>query len=145
MERYSSNLTLFYVIFLPVFSWTFLIFGVVGVFVGPIVNDDIYNSIYIKMAFVVLLVIISIINIFFSLRLKRIEADNDRIYISNYFKHTTMSLDNIKSIRISDLWVMRIVHVRFHNKSIWGQSVLVLERENLLEKFCQAHGITVES
>lgn len=47
-----------------------MIFGVVGVFVGPIVNDDIYNSIYIKMAFVVLLVVISIINIFFSLRLK---------------------------------------------------------------------------
>lgn len=145
MERYSSNLTLFYVIFLPVFSWTFLIFGVVGVFVGPIVNDDIYNSIYIKMAFVVLLVVISIINIFFSLRLKRIEADDNRIYISNYFKHTTMSLDNIKSIRIRDLWVMRIVRIRFHNKSMWGQSVLVLERENLLEKFCHAHGIAVES
>lgn len=143
MERYSSNLTLFYVIFLPAFSWTLLVLGTLGAFLGPLLDQEVYFSFSTKMTFVILLVILSLINIFFALRLRRVEADDERMYISNYFKHSTMPLENIKDIRIRDLWVMRIATINFNSKGMWGASIRVLERENKLEKFCEAHGIPV--
>lgn len=143
MERYSSNLTLFYVIFLPVFTWVFLLASTLGAFLGPALNSEIYISDYARYAVLALLILMSFFNIFFALRLKRLEADGEKIYISNYFKHTMMPIDNIRSVVITDLFIMRIARIQFVKKSYWGHTIKVLERENMLQKYCEAHQIPV--
>ena len=144
MERYSSNLTLFYVIFLPVFAWVFLLACTLGAFLGPYMSDEVYMSDYVKYFFLTLLILASLFIIFFSMKLKRLEADAEKIYLSNYFTTTMMPIDNIKNVKITDLFMARIATVYFVNKSRWGNKVIVLERENMLQSFCEANQIPLK-
>ncbi len=144
MERYSSNLTLFYVIFLPVFSFVFLLAWTLAAFLGPLMNDEVYISDYVKYFFLGTLILTSLFILLFSTKLKRLEADENKIYLSNYFKTTVMPLDNIKVVVITDLFLARIVTIHFVNKSRWGSKVKVLERENMFQKYCQDHRIALK-
>lgn len=141
MERYSSNLTLFYVIFLPVFSWVFLLAWTLAAFLGPEMNDEVYISDYVKYFFLTLLILATLFILLFSIKLKRLEADEEKIYLSNYFKTTMMPLENIRMVTITDLLLARIVKIQFVNKSRWGMHVKVLERENMFQKYCEDHNL----
>ena len=144
MERYSSNLTLFYVIFLPVFAWVFLLASTLASFLGPVMSDEVYISDYVKYGVLTLLVLMTLFIIFFAFRLKRLEADEEKIYISNYFVTTMMPVLNIEKVVITDLLVMRIATIHLINKSRWGKHIKVLERENMFQTFCETHHIRVD-
>ncbi|MCB0604408.1 MAG: hypothetical protein KDC25_06010 [Saprospiraceae bacterium] len=141
MERYSSNATLFFVIFLPVFIWVFLLLATMGVFLGPVMDESVYFSLTTKIIVVCLLVVVSILFSLYAFKLKRLEADSEKLYISNYFKHTMMPIENIRNVIITDIILMRIVTIRFTQKSIWGNTIKILEREDMFQKYCEAHGI----
>ena len=144
MERYSSNLTLFYVIFLPVFAWVFLLASTLAAFLGPHMSDEVYISDYVKYFFLTLLILATLFIMFFSIKLKRLEADDERIYLSNYFVTTMMPVSNIRAVVITDLFVARVVTIHFVNKSRWGQKVKVLERENMFQTYCESHHIPLQ-
>lgn len=141
MERYSSNLTLFYVIFLPVFGWVFLLASTLASFLGPVMSDEVYISDYVKYGVLTVFILLTFFIIFFAFRLKRLEADEEKIYLSNYFVTTMMPLENIEKVTITDLIVMRIATIHLISKSRWGQKIKVLERENMFQKYCENHNI----
>ncbi|MBK9398663.1 MAG: hypothetical protein IPN55_16060 [Saprospiraceae bacterium] len=78
------------------------------------------------------------------MKLKRLEADAEKIYLSNYFTTTMMPIANIKNVKITDLFMARIATLHFVNKSRWGNKVIVLERENMLQSFCEANQIPLK-
>jgi len=144
MERYSSNLTLFYVIFLPVFAWVFLLASTLASFLGPVMSDEVYISDYVKYGLLVLLIVMTLFIILFAFRLKRLEADDEKIYLSNYFVTTMMPILNIEKVVITDLLLMRIATIHLINKSRWGHKIKVLERENMFQKYCEDHQIKIK-
>lgn len=141
MERYSSNATLFFVIFLPVFIWVLLLLMTMGVFLGPVMDESVIFSLTTKIVVVCLFLLVSIIIVLFAFKLKRLEADSEKLYISNYFKHTMMPIENVRNVIITDFILMRIVTIQFTQKSIWGNTIKILEREDMFQKYCEAHGI----
>jgi len=136
MMRYSSNATLMLVIFLPVFFWVLSGLITLGVFLGPLMDEQVYFSGLGKVIAVLFLIVVTLINVFFALKFRRLEADSEKIYISNYFKHSLMTVENIRNVIIVDLFIMRIVTIQFNQQSIWGYKIKILERENMFEKYC---------
>lgn len=144
MERYSSNLTLFHVIFLPVFWWAFFGITVFVLYVGPLISSNIFSNEFSKVLSLGLLIAGSLFFIFFSLRLKRLEANDQEVYVSNYFTNILMPVENLERVEIIDLYIMRIVRIYLKQKGRFGKKLLVLERENLWQDYCLTQGIPIK-
>lgn len=112
-----------------------------GVFLGPVMDESVIFSLTTKIVVVCLFLLVSIIIVLFAFKLKRLEADSEKLYISNYFKHTMMPIENVRNVIITDFILMRIVTIQFTQKSIWGNTIKILEREDMFQKYCEAHGI----
>jgi len=144
MNRLSSNLTLMFKLFIPIF-WT-VFFGafVVAAFVtnsieAPQIANDSFrlkSSIFIVVGI-----------LFFALtfmRLKRVDHDDSSIYVSNYIKTYKYPLDTIESITIYNHLVLKAAHMRFKGKSSFGKKIIFIPFMTNLKTFAEKYDIIIK-
>ena len=126
MERVSSNSTLFFVIFLPVF-WT-VFFGAVttALLLQPFafIGNTAASSFRIGLAFFFL----SGLALFYFtlLRLRRVEIGQGFVYVTNYFKNFRYPYHNIASIEISTFLFFHIGAITLKTPGYFGRRILFL-------------------
>jgi hypothetical protein len=126
MERVSSNSTLFFVIFLPVF-WT-VFFGAVttALLLQPFafIGNNPAGPFRIGLAFFFL----SGLALFYFtlLRLRRIEIGQGFVYVTNYFKNYRYPYHNIASIETSTFLFFHIGAITLKNPGYFGRRILFL-------------------
>jgi len=135
MQRLSSNLTLFFKIFLPV-SWCsfFGLFGVV-IFIldtnnEPFLTSSMFRSIYV--GFFLLFMALIYFTIF---QLKRVETSEGYIYTTNYFKTIRFPIENIKKISVMNLGILKIARMHLHNKGLFGSKIPFITKWTNFESF----------
>jgi nitrate reductase NapE component len=139
MHRVSSNLTLALVIFLPILWITF--FGAFTLAIW-VYKMDYYGSLpgatlrYGMLGFVLTGLLIFFFTIW---RLKRVEVDNEYLYVTNYFKHVRYPLEQIATFEIKDWRLFKIVSIRLQGKGSFGQNIVFLPSGKAFETFAGGH------
>lgn len=138
MERVSSNATLFYVIFLPVF-WT-VFFGSVTValmlqpfaFIGNIPA----TPFRLGLAFF----FFSGLALFYFtlLRLKRVEIGDGFVYVTNYFKNYRYPYHNIEQIEISSFLFLTVATITLKVPGKFGRRIIFLAAKSRLDAVLNA-------
>ncbi len=126
MERVSSNSTLFFVIFLPVF-WT-VFFGAVttALLLQPLafIGNTPAGTFRIGLAFFFL----SGLALFYFtlLRLRRIEIGQGFVYVTNYLKNYRYPYHNIARIETSTFLFLHIGAITLKTPGYFGRKILFL-------------------
>jgi len=129
MQRISSNLTIFYKLFVPIFWLIFM--GCLTAFVvfsdpqtTPLIPD--FKS---KMIFLAIYIAFGILVYFSLFQLKRMDADSTGFYISNYFKTFRYSFSDVEEIHCMDLPFFKLMRLRMKTKTSMGKSFIVLYKK----------------
>lgn len=139
MQRVSSNLTLALVLFVPVFWTTF--FGAFTLAIW-VYRFDYYGSvpgIVLRLGMTAFLVAGLLFFYFTVLRLKRVEIDEQFLYVTNYFKHVRYPFHQVASIKVTDWRLFRTVSIQLRTKGSFGSSVVFIPTGRVFEEFVENH------
>ena len=141
MIRLSSNWTLFLKLFLPVFWIAFFSGFVIAAFVtDPQIAPQIANNKFRLQS--VLFVLAGIIFFAFTFfRLKRIDADDSHIYVTNYFKTYRYPVQDIEKITLYNHLILKAAHLKFKGKTSFGKKVIFIPMMSNLLNFAAKNNI----
>ena len=133
MQRISTNLTLFYKFFIPVFyiaffgAFTWVSFTLSGI------------SLPTRLLIVVLFVLTGLLLYFTFFQLKRVEIDEEHIYVTNYFKHLRYSHNSVEKIVERDFMLFRIATIHLHQSGSFGKKLIFVPSGSLYNDFWKNH------
>ncbi len=135
MQQVSTSLTLFLKIFLPVFwivffsSFTFAVWKLdVGTFGGISIG-----SFRIGMLIFLLL---GIAFLYWSvMRIKRVEMDDQFVYVTNYFKNFKYPWHNISNVEERDFIIFRTIHLKLKEPGFFGKKITFIASRRKFNAF----------
>jgi hypothetical protein len=133
MQRISSNLTLFYKFFIPTFVWTIL-----GAFTVVVLNLAAVKTTTRLLVLGIFLGMVALLY-FTVLRLKRVEIDEEYLYVTNYFKHVRYPLQNVEKIVERDFIIIRTATVHLHRAGSFGKTMTFIPSGSLFNNFWKEH------
>ena len=144
MIRLSSNWTLFLKLFIPVFWIAFFSGFVIASFVSDpqLVPQIANNKFRLQSVLFVLGGILFFAFTFF--RLKRIDADDKHIFVSNYFKTYRYPVTDIDNIIIYNHIILKAAHLKFKGKTSFGKKVIFIPMMSNLRNFAAKHGVRLK-
>lgn len=121
MQRLSTNLTLFYKFFIPVFWIVF--FGALTIACMAYEFDYVGNIPAGTFRIGVLVFYFSglLMFAFTLLRLKRVEASDEFLYVTNYFKAARYPLHNVKYLSEYRFLWLQLVSIHFNTPGQFGK------------------------
>lgn len=138
MIRLSSNFTLFYKIFLPVFFM--ILYGLFTVFLF-FTNDSPLSAIpwvkYSNLIFYLAVLLIMYKSIF---QLYRVDCSHEEFIVTNYRTAYKYSYDSIESFNQTNFLLFTLATIRFKSPSSFGSRVSFLLDKNGLKKVEEAAG-----
>ena len=139
MQRVSSNLTLFFRLFLPTFWMVFYgLFTFVVLFTDTstlnIFQSDLLK--YSNLVFYLSTLLIIYLTIY---QLKRVEFSREGIYVTNYFKTVKYTYDSLESIGYRDYYFFKTGFIRLKNKGVFGSTIIFLLKKKYLEDYIGNH------
>jgi hypothetical protein len=69
------------------------------------------------------------------MRLKRVEATDTHLYVTNYFKTYRYTFDSVSRITTFDLILWKLVRLHFREPTSFGRTVSFLRRKHVWEEF----------
>lgn len=139
MQRLSSNTTLLFKFFIPVF-WTvfFGAFTIAALFYQyDYVGDT--PALYFKLGISFFYLTGLLLFAFILLRLKRVEADDHFLYITNYFKAARYPFHNIERISLSRFLFLSVGSIYLREAGIFGKRCLFIPSRQLMEDYWLRH------
>lgn len=144
MIRLSSNWTLFLKIFLPVFWISFFGGFLIAVYTTNSIQAPQFSSGKFRSGAVIFVLSGMIFFLFTFFRIKRIDADDKFIYISNYFRTYRYTFDAIEKITVYDHLILKAAHLKFKGKTSLGRKIVFLPVMDSLREFCNISSIEIE-
>ncbi|PHI20751.1 hypothetical protein CEQ90_06790 [Lewinellaceae bacterium SD302] len=136
LHRLSSNATLFYKIFLPVFWTTVVLLATLALWLAP---EHYFGGLPLEsLRWAMLLLLVAGSATFWLLfwPLKRVEANNEYVYVSNYFKAARYRWDtDVERLSERNLLLFRFGILELKGSGLFGSSVRFLVSKKLLESF----------
>lgn len=132
MQRVSTNLTLFYKLFIPVFWLSFA--GAATIATLALSKDSILRII------VPAIYLFSIILLYFTLfRLKRVEMGDEAIYVTDYFRHFQYPYNNIEKITHQNYLILQTATIYLHTPGSFGKKMTFVPSKSLYKIFWESH------
>ena len=126
MERVSSNFTLFFKIFIPVFWIVFFGAFTLASFLFKFSYVGNIPALYFRIAVAVFYVSGLLMFFFTLMRLTRVELGPDSVYVTNYFKHVQYPFESIQHIEISQFGFLKVGILTLKEKGSIGQKLRFL-------------------
>ncbi|HMQ46154.1 MAG TPA: hypothetical protein PKA00_06930 [Saprospiraceae bacterium] len=126
MLRLSSNLTLFFKIFVPVFWIVFNGAVTIAILVYPFEYIGDIKAIYIRLGMVFIYLSGLALLAFTIMRLKRVEADQHFFYITNYFKTARYPFEDVEQVERSRFLLLKTATFTLKAKGIFGRSIFFI-------------------
>lgn len=135
MQRLSSNLTLLLKVVLPV-SWVsfFGLFGLVIFLLDPM-DEPFLTSTPFRAIYLAWFLLFAILIYFTLFQLKRVEEEDENIYMTNYFKTIKFPVKNIKKISVMNLGIIKIARMHLHQKGLFGSKIPFITKWSNFETF----------
>lgn len=139
MQRISSNSTLFFKFFIPIFWLVFFGATVLAIFAyGEQLAGGLDQPLF-KLG-AVLFYLSGLALFYFTLfPLKRIELDADYAYVTNYFKTYRYPWHNVVGIRTSSFLFLTVARLELQEGGAFGQRIPFIASRRLLESFQEEH------
>ncbi|MEO0727766.1 MAG: hypothetical protein AAFZ63_24695 [Bacteroidota bacterium] len=139
MQRLSTNLTLFFKFFIPVFWLVFF-----GAFLAAILiyGDEIadgFSSLSFRLGAVAFYLSGLVLFYFTLFPLKRIEADAEFVYVSNYFKTYRYGWDSVEAVKESSFLFFKLGTVALKEKGLLGQNLRFIASNRNYRQFWKEH------
>lgn len=139
MERVSTNATLFYRLFFPIFWIVFFGAFTIAVFVA---NRPMYGEIpgnYLRLGSAFFYLSGVVILYFTLMKLKRVEMDDQFVFITNYLRHFRYPWHNIESIEEHNFLFLRLVTLTFKTPGSFGKKIIFAASNQLYTGFLNSH------
>jgi hypothetical protein len=134
MQTVSSQLTLFFKIFLPIFSLTFLGSMTLSLWFYD-AAQSITTGLGVKMTATMLFLLVLFLVIRYTFPLKRVEMGNGVMHVTNYIKNFRYPFQDIDHIVVHDFGVLRMVHVHLKAAGSFGKKISFLASNRVFNKF----------
>ncbi|MBX2877102.1 MAG: hypothetical protein KTR30_33590 [Saprospiraceae bacterium] len=140
MERLSSNLTLFFKFFVPVFwivffgAFTIAVFAYKNEFYGEIPGRPL------RIGSVVFFASGLIMFYFTSMRLKRVEGNGEHLIITDYFKTFRYAHTGVDKITESKFAFIKLVTIHLKEKGSFGLKIPFIASASRYEGFMKSLG-----
>lgn len=138
MQRVSSNLTLFFKIFIPVL-WT-VFFGamLIAIFV---LKEELFegNTLSFRIGAVVFYLSGLIMYYFLLFNLKRVEFSEEHAYVTNYFKTYRYPWDSIIKFEEISFLIFTITTIVLKEPGLFGKKMTFLASRKAYNKFMEEH------
>ena len=139
MYRVSTNLTLFYKFFIPVFWIVF--FGALTIatlsYSFEYIGDMPARNFRIGIVFFYFSGLL--LFAFTLMRLKRVETDEHFFYVTNYFKTARYPFHSIEQVIESKFFFFRSVTIRFKEKGLFGKRIFFVPSTHRFRDFWEAN------
>jgi hypothetical protein len=139
MHRISSNLTLFFRIFVPVFWTTFYGLFTLVMFLADDSTIQLFQSDLLKysnLLFYFSTLMIIYLTIF---QLKRVELSEEGVFVTNYLKTLRYSFDSIEALGFRNYYFFKLGFIVLKEKGYFGKKIVFLLKKKYLEDFMQEH------
>ncbi len=139
MQRISSNLTLFFRIFIPVFWTTFYGLFTVVMFLADDSTIQLFQSDLLKysnLLFYFSTLMIIYLTIF---QLKRVELSEDGVFVTDYLKTLRYSFDSVEAVGFRNYYFFKLGFIILKEKGYFGKKIVFLLKKKYLEDFMQEH------
>lgn len=140
MYRLSSNATLFFKLFVPVF-WTTILTGLT--LVAWFVKDNLFegNQLVSFRYATLFALIVGVVSFYFLFwPLKRVETDGEKVYVSNYFRTAFYRWDqDVESFTEARFLFFRFGTIHLNGIGSFGRKLRFLADKSLLDNFKEAH------
>jgi hypothetical protein len=123
MYRLSSNTTIFWKLFVPVFYITF--FGILNMVAFSVDQYDLpflanpITKLILLSSYILFIILMS----FTIIKLKRVEADDNFIYVTDYFKTYRYAKEDIQDITTSDFIIFKSTSLTMKEKTKMGKKI----------------------
>jgi hypothetical protein len=139
MQRISSNATLFFKFVVPVFWLVFFGAFLLAIFLQGAIVASLFANTGFRIG-AVLFYLSGIVLFYFTLfPLKRVEADIEWLYVTNYFKTYRYSWDSIESVTDSNFLLFTAASITLKAKGEFGQKLPFLASNKLYQQFWEEH------
>ncbi len=139
MQRVSTNLTLFFKLFLPIF-WIVFFGALTGAFwMSDVQFIGAFPAGPFKIGILVFFLLGVALLYWSVMRLKRVEMDDQFVYITNYFKHYRYPYHNIEKILEKDYLLFHTVLIRFKVPGHFGKKISFIASRTHFHRFLNAH------
>lgn len=144
MINISSNSTLFFKFFIPVFWSVFFTAFLIGLFIADV---EYIGEIPIFMARVAAFVFLAAGLLFFYLflfPLKRVEVGAENFIVTDYFKNYKYTYDSIEKIAARDWYFFKTRTIFLKSPGSFGKKIHFISSRKRYKKFTEAHPVFAE-
>lgn len=139
MQRVSTNLTLFYKFFVPIFWIVFFGSVTAAVLINPRAYYGEIPGTWFRIGVVIFFLSGLLMLLFTLMRLKRVEMSHTHLYVTNYFKHIRYPLEDIDKIQETEFLIFKIVTVYLKSKGTFGRRFTFLASRSRYADFWRQH------
>lgn len=137
MTRVSSNFTLFFKVFLPVFWLVFFGASTIGAF---FIEEQYIGDVPIFMFRLgaIVFFILGVLTLYFTFwQWKRVEMDEEHLFVSDYFKNYRYTWDSVAHTKINDWVLFQTVVVTLKAKGAFGRKMTFMASHKNWKKFLE--------
>ncbi len=139
MTRLSSSMTLFLALFVPVFWMVF--FGSFVFFSWLTADEDLplRSPDHFRWTVTAIFLVFGFLIYNYLLKLRRVELEEDMIYVTNYFRTTRIPISRITKIDHKNFLGLKYATIQLDFKSSFGQKISCLsdlQRIQMLKEAC---------
>lgn len=139
MQRVSSNATLFFKFFVPIFWIVFFGSVTMAVFLSKASYVGNFPMPPFRIGIGAFFFSGLLVFVFTLMRLKRVEFSDQQVYITNYFKAARYPWRDVAEVRESDFLFMKIVTIELKARGLFGKRIFFLASSRLLNGFWEEH------
>lgn len=139
MQRVSSNLTVFFKLFLPTVWIVFFTIFTISIFTIDGQSLPFLTSPVFKYPFLLVYLLFFALIYFTIIQLKRVEMGSDCYFVSNYLKTYRLVYEDIESVSIIPLGRLQVITFRLKAKGSFGKKITFLASKQLYNLFLQSN------
>ncbi len=144
MTRISSSSTLFFAVFVPVFWLVFFGSLTIGLLILKPEDLEFQYLGIIRWLFLFFFIVFGLVIYFTLLRLKRIDADDQYIYVTNYIKTIRIPFSQIEELSSKSLSLRLLGKLQLKHRGRFGTNIFFIceaDRFDLLQE--KLHSISI--
>jgi hypothetical protein len=132
MQRVSTNLTLFYKLFLPTFWFAFFGSATIALF-------TLTGNATLQLTALGLFIGGLVLMYFTIFQFKRVEMGAEALYATNYFQHFQYPYSNVEKITHQNYFILRTATIHLRVPGTFGKKIVFVPSKTLYKDFWEAY------
>lgn len=139
MTRISNNITIFLKIFVPTFWFVFFTSFLVAIFFVDGDRIPLLASTPFRIAYTSVYLIFALLFYFTIMRLKRVDMDTEKMYVSNYLKTYAYPITDLEKITLNNYGLFRTMTFHLKSAGSFGKKIKIIPSYKNYQSYLGKH------